>query len=262
MIINDNGTLSDEISNNTLFDGKLTCLQYVNGYRFSIDAVLLAHFFTPRKGAKIFDAGTGSGIIPLILMYLHGSTVSSIAGLEIQPELVRLASENFRQNGFAHKCKAVEGNISSVLSIYEPEKFDHIYCNPPFYNDHSGRHNLNDQARIARHQVSATIDDFTRGCAKVLRNKGDALFIYPAEKMNELFSALGKANLEPKQLQIIYSYPASSQRAKLILVHCKKNGGREMAILPPFYIYEAKIGNYSKEMMALYSSPPDQGLSC
>ena len=258
MTTKDNSTLDSEISADSLFDGKLTCLQYVNGYRFSIDAILLAHFFTPRKGAKILDAGTGSGVIPLILMYLHGDRISSVDGLEIQPDLVRLAVENFKRNGFENKCRAVEGDISSVLSLFEPEIFDHIYCNPPFYKSDSGRQNLNDQARIARHQISATIDDITAGCAKVLKNKGDAIFIYPAEQMNELFIALAKARLMPKQLQIIYSYPAENQTAKLMLVHCKKNGGQGLSILPPFYVYSDKDGTYSEKMRALHDSPPDR----
>ena len=262
MITKNNSTLGSEITDDSLFDGKLTCLQYVNGYRFSIDAVLLAHFFTPRKGAKILDMGTGSGVIPLILMYLHGSRISSIDGIEIQPDLARLAAENFKLNGFADTCRAVEGDICSILSIFEPESFDHIFCNPPFYKNNSGRQNLNDQARIARHQISATIDDFSAGCAKVLKNKGDAIFIYPAENMNELLSALGKVRLMPKKLQIIYSYPAENQTAKLILVQCKKNGGQGISVLPPFYIYESKHGDYSEKMRALYDSEPDRDIPC
>ncbi len=52
----------------TLFQGRLKLLQKKAGYRFSIDAMLLAHFCEPRPRDRIIDLGTGCGVIPLILI--------------------------------------------------------------------------------------------------------------------------------------------------------------------------------------------------
>src|SRR5207244_3246814 len=42
-----------------LFDGKLRLYQSRRGYRFSLDAVLLAYFATPHRGDNVADLGTG-----------------------------------------------------------------------------------------------------------------------------------------------------------------------------------------------------------
>jgi tRNA1(Val) A37 N6-methylase TrmN6 len=49
----------------------------------------------------------------------------------------------------------------------------------------------------------------------------------------------------------IFSYPGSS--ASLLIIEAVKHGGEEMTILPPFYIYEKRDGEYSREMAKYYS---------
>ena len=69
----------------TFFHGKIRITQDRIGYRFSIDAVLLAHFADPRSGDRVLDLGTGCGIIPLILAYRQPQI--TIYGVEVQTEL-------------------------------------------------------------------------------------------------------------------------------------------------------------------------------
>ena len=99
-----------------LFEGKLKLFQARSGYRFSLDALLLAHFMTCRRGEKIADLGTGNGVIALTLAYLHSSL--SITGVEIQPSMVDRASRNVRMNGFqervtisSSRCPQYPGNF-------------------------------------------------------------------------------------------------------------------------------------------------------
>ena len=80
----------------TFFDGKIRINQNRTGYRFSIDAVLLAHFADPRSGDKVLDLGTGCGIIPLILAYRQPQI--SIYGVEVQTALAKLAVTNVEEN--------------------------------------------------------------------------------------------------------------------------------------------------------------------
>ena len=64
------------------------------GYRFSMDAVLLAHFVRPRPGWRILDLGCGCGVVGLIAAYRVPSCTVTL--LERQPELARLAAANDR----------------------------------------------------------------------------------------------------------------------------------------------------------------------
>ncbi|MBU4426420.1 MAG: SAM-dependent methyltransferase, partial [Proteobacteria bacterium] len=63
-------------------DGRLKLIQSKDGYRFSIDAILLAEFVTIRQGDVVVDLGTGCGVIPLILLLTK--LVGYAFGLEIQ----------------------------------------------------------------------------------------------------------------------------------------------------------------------------------
>ena len=49
----------------TIKDVKI--IQSKEGYRFSIDAVLLENFITAKPGEKGIELGTGSGIISILL---------------------------------------------------------------------------------------------------------------------------------------------------------------------------------------------------
>ena len=87
-------------TSDTLFGGTIQVLQEKNGYRFSIDAILLAGFVWLRRGDRVVDLGTGVGIIPLILGN-RGEGVEEIVGVEIQEQLAALAQRNVLINELA-----------------------------------------------------------------------------------------------------------------------------------------------------------------
>src|SRR5438445_13359712 len=68
-----------------LFDGKLRLYQSRRGYRFSLDAVLLAYFATQRRGDNVADLGTGNGVIGMLLAYVDPSL--KFAGIAIRTGL-------------------------------------------------------------------------------------------------------------------------------------------------------------------------------
>ena len=55
----------------TFFNGHIVVRQESAGYRFSIDAVLLADYTTAHPDETVVDLGTGCGILPLILAYRY-----------------------------------------------------------------------------------------------------------------------------------------------------------------------------------------------
>src|SRR4029434_2802689 len=54
-----------------LFEGKLKLFQAHSGYRFSLDALLLAHFMTCRRGDMVNDLCTGNWVSALTLACRH-----------------------------------------------------------------------------------------------------------------------------------------------------------------------------------------------
>lgn len=240
---------SPDISHDTLFSGRLHCLQYRQGYRFSIDAVLLAHFIKPRLQDNILDLGAGCGVISLILSYRWPSV--RLLGLEVQDSLVRLCQENIALNKLNDRLQVVKGDLRQIKKLVLAGSFDQVVCNPPYYKSGSGRDNPEEQQAVARHEIMADLNDILTATVFALKNRGRATFIFPAERGAVLLAALRRYKLEPKRLQIVYGYPGGNGR--LILVETVRGGGEELQILPPFYIYESPHGRqYSDEMASLY----------
>ncbi|MDK9707743.1 MAG: methyltransferase [Desulforhopalus sp.] len=251
--MNNGQFIADEgISRDSLFDGDLQCLQTTAGYRFSVDAVLLAHFVRVRERERILEMGAGCGIIILLLLYRWGPLIEEIVGIELQKSLVSLARKNLEINGFTSTGRIVEGDIKDILRLLHNKTFDTIICNPPFFPHGSGRQSSNPEACLARHQILASLDDFLLAASQAVRNKGSVYFIYPATQTGTFVASLEKFQLTVKRLQFIYSYPQKDGNARLVLIECTKNGGDGAKICPPFYIYQKKDGDYSPEMQKLY----------
>ncbi len=245
-----------EVTADSIFDGAITALQFYNGYRFSVDAILAAHFHIPVKDARILDLGAGCGIIGLIMMYRWGQRIASLQAFELQTQLKVLAEKNFELNSYQQRCSCIQGDVKNILHHIRPESYTQVVCNPPFYHTLNGRQSLDEQSRIARHQITADLVDFTKAAAMAVKNGGTAVFIYPAEKFTELTEALERVRLEMKLIQFVYSYPGKQNEARLVLVRCVKNGGKGVRVAAPFYIYEQKNGNYSPDMLRLYNPRP------
>jgi tRNA1(Val) A37 N6-methylase TrmN6 len=238
-----------EITNNTLFAGRLICRQHRHGYRFSIDAVLAAHFTAPKAGQRVLDLGCGCGVIGLVLTYRHPQI--TVCGLELQPDLVELARANIKENGCEQRCTVRQGDVRSIAGLLTPESYDLVVTNPPYRKTETGRLNRNDQAAHARHELHGGIEDFVRAAAFAVKNRGKVVCIYPARRCNTLMAALHIHRLIPKRLQPIYSYP-SAANACLVLIEAVKNGGEQLDVLAPFFIYQQRNGSYTPAMQALY----------
>ena len=90
---------SPDITRDYFFREKVIVYQHKKGYRFSVDAPILADFLPSCPWQQALDIGTGVGIIALLALYKK--KFSYIHGLEIQPGLSELAALNAAKNDFA-----------------------------------------------------------------------------------------------------------------------------------------------------------------
>ncbi len=238
----------DDYTDDSLFNGRIRCLQPSKGYRFSLDAVLLGNFISVRPGEKILDLGCGSGIISLILAYRWSSC--QMTGLEIQPSLVQLAQKNVVLNNWQERINILSGDLRNIDEIFAAGQYDWVVSNPPYRKTGSGRMNIEPEQLVARHETMADVSRVVRASNWILKNKGRAAFIYPAARIATVLYELKKQGLEPKRMQAVYSYPGGP--ATLMLIEALKGGGEELTMLEPFYIYQEPEGEYSPEMAACY----------
>ncbi len=98
-----------------ILGGRLRIIQKKSGYRFSIDALLLAHFVTLKEGEECIDLGTGSGVVALILACRRRR--GRILGIDIQEELVAMARRSVELNGLAGCVEIRLGDIRHPESL-------------------------------------------------------------------------------------------------------------------------------------------------
>jgi tRNA1Val (adenine37-N6)-methyltransferase len=121
------GNLCSSETLDILCEEKLKFFQKKDGYRFSIDAFLIANFVTLKKGERLLDIGTGCGIIPIYLAK-RGYT-NDMLGVEIQDDLFHLAMKNKVLNNMSDHIQFLKGDIRSHVLKSKKEPFNVIVSN-------------------------------------------------------------------------------------------------------------------------------------
>ena len=94
----------------------LGIIQESGRFCFGMDAVLLSGFARIRKGERVIDLGTGTGILPLLLY--AKTEAEHFIGLEIQPESADMARRSVAGNNLTDKIDIVTGDIKEASSIF------------------------------------------------------------------------------------------------------------------------------------------------
>jgi tRNA1Val (adenine37-N6)-methyltransferase len=223
--------------------GALILHQPKHGYRFSIDAVLLATLAEPQSGGLAVDIGTGCGVVALLMA--RRCPALQILGIELQPELAELARRNVAENRLEARVEIIQGDINDLSARDLPRPADLIVANPPFYRLDSGRLNPHDQKAVARHELRLNLEQLLSAVKRLLRTGGRLVCIYACERLTDLLSGMRRVGIEPKTLRMIHG--SVGDEAKLCIVEATQRGRPGMKIHPPLVIY-GPDGHYSEEV--------------
>jgi tRNA1Val (adenine37-N6)-methyltransferase len=230
----------------TFFNGRIRVKQNRAGYRFSIDAVLIAGQTIPSPDDTVLDLGTGCGIIPLILAYRHPKI--KVYGIEVQQQLADLATINVEENRMKDRITIHCMDMKKLKHDMMSGPVDLVVSNPPYRKAESGRINPDQQRAVARHEIKATLSDVVETAQRMLRTAGRFVTVYPAERMADILIQMRSAGLEPKSLRTVHSDRHTD--AKLIIVEGKKGGRPGLKIGSPLTIYR-KDGSYTEEVQEM-----------
>ncbi len=234
------------ISKDTFFNGRLHVSQSLGGYRFSIDAVLLAAAVHPEAGETLLDLGTGCGIIPLILASRHPDI--KMTGIEIQDELAMLAQRNIEDNHFEERITVRNMDLNLLPDRGTTGPFDWVVSNPPYRCPRTCRINPDEQKAMARFELKIDLAKLLQTSGRLLRTGGRFVTVFTAERAVDLFVQMRQGEIEPQSIQAVQSY--AGEVAKLVLVKGIKRGPAGLRIEPPLVIYERE-GIYSETVQAM-----------
>ena len=226
----------DSIKGIRLFQAK-------NGYRFSVDAVLLEHFISARRLDKGIELGTGSGVISVLLAKRLAGT--KIVAIEIQKSLADRAKRNISLNDLEERIEVLSKDIKGLRKTFPANTFDFVFSNPPFRKPRTGRLSMYEEKAVARHEIEITLPELVDTASYLLKHSGRFYMIYHPFRLAELISLLRDKKLEPKRMRFVHS--KIGEEAKMVLIEAVMGSGTWLKISPPLYIYEER-NNYSPEL--------------
>ncbi len=222
-------------------------IQKKDGFKFGVDAVLLADFAKDAPSKMTLDLCTGTGIVPILLAPKTNTPV--IHGLEIQSDIADMAVRSLEYNKIADRVFIAQGDLKNAAQIYGKNIFDKVTCNPPYMKGGAGIINDADTKTISRHEVMCTLDDVIKSVSELLVPKGRFFMVHRPTRIADIMCSMRKYKIEPKKLRFVH--PAPSKAPNMVLVEGMYQGGEDMKILPPLYVYNEN-GNYSEEIDKIY----------
>ena len=227
----------------------LKIIQNKNGFCFGIDSVLLSDFAKDiRNNSIVLDLGTGTGILSILLT--AKTNLKKIYGIDIQEDVIEMAKRSVVLNRLEDKIEMLHNNVKELETVFEKNSIDSIVTNPPYKKRNTGKTNEAENKFIARHEVSATLEDFISISFSLLKDKGNFYMVHRPERLAEIIVTLKKYKLEPKKIRFVHS--TYEEEPKLVLIKAVKNAKEFLKVEKPLIVYDNK-GQYTEEILKIYN---------
>ena len=231
--------------------GGIRLIQDLKGFRYGIDAVLLADFAEGScpDAMRAAELGSGNGIISLLLAWQKEGR--QVTGIELQEAAASLAERNAVFNELSDRVHFVHCDITDLKTRF-PEmqgSCDLVVSNPPYIARGSGIPSDTDSLQAARQETTADLEDFVRTAAWLLRGKGTFCMVHRPSRLVDIFYYCRKYRLEPKRIRFVCPRPGASPN--IVLICCVSGGGKELKYDNMFYVYNNQ-GGYTKELLEIY----------
>lgn len=225
---------------------RLRIAQPRDGYRFSLDPLLLCDFAAIRTGERAIDLGSGCGIIPLILA--RQAEDVTVWGVEFQEQMAELARRNVSLNSHGDRISILDADITSLKGVFPVSSFDLVVSNPPYRRAGTGRVSPRAGRDKARHESTAGLADFLAAAKYLIKPGGRICFIYHPSRLVELFAEAALLKLVPLRLRMVHGNDRSG--AGMFLVEMAKGRSGELVIEPPLFVYSGD-GAYGAEIQRI-----------
>lgn len=231
-------------SHDRLRSGDLLLNQPESGYRFSVDALILAHFAAGLDCvATIADLGTGCGVVGLMLCRSYPD--ARVTAFEANAALASCATQNASQNGLDSRFQVVESDILLHKSACPVSSFDLVVSNPPFRTAGSGKISPHSGRDTARHESTAGLADFLGAAKYLVKPGGRICFIHHPSRLAEFIACSQQLKLALLRLRMVHG--TLDGKATMFLAELAKGSRGGLTVEAPLVVRDEK-GKYSKEV--------------
>lgn len=244
-----------------------------DGYRFvwedglfrpGTDSFLLSSMPRLKRGLRVCDLGSGTGLLGLLLLQREavqrgaspsqeeavqrGASEASltVTGLEQLPAAVELAERCAAVNGLSGRLISYCMDLRDAPQRFATGSFDLVISNPPYYG---GVPSPRDARRLARHESACTLSELAQAAAYLLRWGGAFCLSYKPERLTDALCILRKARCEPKRLRFVQE--TASAAPSLALLEGRRGGNPGLSVERPL-ILRGPDGAPTPELDAIY----------
>lgn len=188
-------------------------------HTFGTDAILLANFASIKRKDVACDLGSGCGIIPLI--WCKGET-REIVAVDIQQRAIVQIEKSLQLNNIENRIRAINCDLREIKGVLDCGAFDLVTMNPPYKPVGTGIESISPAERIARHEVTCTVEDACRAAALLLKYSGRFCMCHRPERLCDIIVALRNNGLECKRIRFVVE--RENKAPWLVLVEGRRGG--------------------------------------
>jgi tRNA1Val (adenine37-N6)-methyltransferase len=212
------------------------------------DSCLFGAWMPLKNEGRFLDIGTGTGLLALMAAQRSNALVDAI---ELQYEAAVEASENVKSSPWSDRIHVFQGNILDSHQPVLQNRYDVIFCNPPFYENHMLPPENN--YANAHHQETLPLNDLLKAISILLKNDGIASLLLPAYYHRTIGQLLKKVDLHLARITAVKNMATGKPIRIMISAVKTKNDALENEIviynddktytkafvdlLKPFYLY-------------------------
>ena len=177
------------------------------------DSFALGWFAAPKRGERVCDLGSGTGLLGTLLLAREPSL--TLFCVEQNAAANALAEKGFAENGWTERVTLRTGDLRENAALPA----------------------AGEARQAAREEAGCTLADVCAAAARVLRWGGRFALVHRPERLSDLFCTLRAHGLEPKRLRFVAS--SAENAPSLALVEARRGGKAGLSVEPMLFIGSA-----------------------
>ena len=129
------------------------------------DSFALGWFAAPKRGERVCDLGSGTGLLGTLLLAREPSL--TLFCVEQNAAANALAEKGFAENGWTERVTLRTGDLRENAVLPAAGSMDYALSNPPYFPAGSGASAAGEARQAAREEVGCTLADVCAAAARV-----------------------------------------------------------------------------------------------
>ena len=168
-----------------------------DSFPLSTDSMVLAHFTTLPKNARVLDLGSGCGTLGLLLC--ASDPGCHVTGVELSESAHLAALENIRRNQLSGRMESICADLRQIPTLFPAGSFSCVISNPPYFSFGAASRTLPN----ARQEVSCSLKDLMQSAGWSLKYGGDFFLVHKPERLAEIITTASRFGMEAKRLCLL-----------------------------------------------------------